>query len=168
MSRRFCLPSCQPITPFRTVGRFSAPAFSLLHVPDMSYRCSASLPRCWYAFCASAFPDFLLTSPAFLCYTQGGRSKASGSLFWVESSGALEWVATLFYALTLLSRTIWAAAITNIDFDGAALVSKKDFNVSGVRITSRLPEREQTHGNRVCSRLLSSAIPDFYNFLTAS
>lgn len=89
-------------------------------------------------------------------------------LFGVESSGALGWVAALFYALTLLSRTIWAAAITNIDFDGAALVDKKDVSASNIRITSRLPEPEQTHVNRVCSRLLSSAIPDFYNFLTAS
>lgn len=56
----------------------------------------------------------------------------------------------------------------NIDFDGAALVDKKDVNAIGDGITSRLPEREQTHVNRVCSRLISSAIPDFYNFLTAS
>ena len=89
-------------------------------------------------------------------------------LFSVESSGAFARVAALFYALTLLSRTIWATAITSIGFFGAAPVDKEDFNASCVRITSRLPEREQTHGNRVCSRLLSSAIPDFYNFLTAS
>lgn len=167
MSRRFCLPSCQPITPFRTVGRFSAPAFSLLRVPDMSYRCSASLPRCWYAFCASAFPDFLLTSPAFICYTQGGRSKASGSPFFGGEqrrfSGGRYSFLCLDFAVSHNLRGCFG--IFCIAFNQPCDVLKVLIKLCGGHFVQVLTSFCKSW---LLFRLISSAIPDFYNFLTAS
>lgn len=53
-----------------------------------------------------ALSKILLDIIALLGYNQGGRGKAPGSPCGVESSGSVVGAATLFYALTLLSRTV--------------------------------------------------------------